>query len=76
MQFPIPRQEFVDPGSRVLGDAGEDIGQPSLRIDIVHFGRDNDAIHGGGALSAAIRRGLIVPGFRRRKSQSPIRFIR
>jgi hypothetical protein len=39
MQFPIPRQEFVDPVSRVLGDAGEDIGQPSLRIDIVHFGR-------------------------------------
>jgi hypothetical protein len=36
MQFPIPRQEFVDPVDRVLGDAGEDIGQPSLRIGTGH----------------------------------------
>jgi hypothetical protein len=37
------------------GDAGEDIGQPGLRIDAIHLGRDNQAVHGGGALSAAIR---------------------
>src|SRR6185437_661798 len=37
------------------GDAGEDIGQPSLRIDAVHLGCDDQAVHGGGALSAAVR---------------------
>jgi hypothetical protein len=25
--------------SRVLGNAGQDVGQPSLRIDVVHFCR-------------------------------------
>jgi hypothetical protein len=37
------------------GDACEDIGQPSLRIDTIHLGRDDQAIHGRGALSATIR---------------------
>ena len=40
--------------SRVLGNAGQDVGQPSLRIDVVHFCRDDDAVHGGSALSAAV----------------------
>ena len=40
--------------SRVFGYAGEDIGQPSLRIGSIHLGRDNQAIHGRGAASAAI----------------------
>jgi hypothetical protein len=56
-QLPIPRQEFVDPVNWVLGDAGQDVGQPGLRVDVVHFGRDDDAVHGGGALSAAIGTG-------------------
>jgi hypothetical protein len=43
--------------SRVLGDAGQHVGQPSLGIDIVHFCRDDDAVHGGGSLSAAIGAG-------------------
>ena len=42
---------------RVLGDTGQDVGQPGLRIHIVHFGRDDDAVHGGGALAAAIGAG-------------------
>ena len=37
---PIPREEFVEPVSRVFGDAGQNVGQPSLRIDVVHFCRD------------------------------------
>jgi hypothetical protein len=28
-----------------------------LRIDVVHFGRDDDAVHGSGSLSAAIGAG-------------------
>ena len=34
------------------GDAGRDIGQPSLRIDIVQFGGDDQAADRRGALSA------------------------
>ncbi len=40
--------------NRMGSDAGEDIGQPSLGIDSIHLGRDNQAIHGRGAASAAI----------------------
>jgi hypothetical protein len=43
--------------SRVLGDAGQDVGQPSLRIDVIHFCRDDDAVDGGGSLPAAIGAG-------------------
>jgi len=43
--------------SRVLGDAGQNVGQPSSRIDVVHFCRDDDAVHGGSALSAAVGAG-------------------
>jgi len=42
---------------RVLGDPGQDVGQPGLRIHVVHFGRDDDAVHGGSALSAAVGAG-------------------
>jgi hypothetical protein len=44
------------------GDAGQDIGQPSLRIDIVQFGGDDQAIDRRGPLSATIRCDLIMPG--------------
>ena len=40
--------------SRMGGDAGKDIREPGLRIDTVHFGRDDQAVHGRGASSAAI----------------------
>ena len=40
--------------SRMGGDASEDIGQPNLWIDPIHLGRDDQAIHGRGASSAAI----------------------
>jgi hypothetical protein len=43
--------------SWVLGDAGEDTGEPSLRIHVVHFCRDDEAVHGSGTASAAIRSG-------------------
>jgi hypothetical protein len=43
--------------SRVLGDASEHVGQPSLWIHVVHLCRDDEAVHGGGPLSAAIGTG-------------------
>ena len=51
------------------GDAGEDIGQPSLRIDAIHFGRDDQAVHGRGASATAIR-SAEQPGFST-KSDTP-----
>ena len=39
----------------MLGDPGQDVGQPSVRIDVVQFGGDNQAVHRCGALAAAIR---------------------
>src|SRR5205085_10667316 len=36
-------------------DAGEDVGQPGLRVDAIHLGRDDQTIHGRRALSAAVR---------------------
>ncbi len=41
----------------MLGDAGEGVGEPSLRIDVVHLGGDDQAVHDGGALAAAIGAG-------------------
>jgi hypothetical protein len=41
----------------VAGDAGEDISEPCLRIDVVHLRRDDQAVHGGGAFTAAIGTG-------------------
>jgi hypothetical protein len=41
----------------VLGDASQNVGQPRLRIDVVHFCGDDDAVHGGSALSAAVGAG-------------------
>ena len=38
----------------MLGDPGQDVGQPGLRIDIVQFGSDNQTVHHCGALAAAV----------------------
>ena len=38
----------------MLGNAREDVGEPGLRINIVHLGRDDQAIHYRGPLAATI----------------------
>ena len=48
--MPVPRQQLVEPMGRMPGDAGEHVGEPGLRVDVVHLGRDDEAVHGGGAL--------------------------
>ena len=52
--FPVPGQEFVHTGVRQIGDAGEDIGEPGLRIDIVELGGDDEGVHRRGALAPAV----------------------
>lgn len=47
----MPRQEFVKPCSRMIGDAAQHIGEPSLRIDTIEFRRGDQGVHHGGALA-------------------------
>jgi hypothetical protein len=51
---PIPRQQFVEFLDGMFGDAGQDVGEPGLRVDVIHLGRDDQAVHNGGALASAI----------------------
>ena len=55
--LPVPGQQLVDSAGRMLGDAGEHVGEPGLRIDVVQLGGDDQAVHGGGTLAAAIGAG-------------------
>jgi hypothetical protein len=41
----------------MLGDPRQDVGQPGLRIDIVHFSGDNQAVHRRRSLAAAVGTG-------------------
>ena len=36
------------------GDARQDVGQPSLRINAIHLGADDQAVHGVGLQDAGI----------------------
>src|SRR5579859_8284649 len=53
-RVPIPRQQLVEPLDGMLGDARENVGEPGLWIDIIHLGRDDQAVHYGGPLAATI----------------------
>jgi hypothetical protein len=46
----------------MIGNPGQDVGQPGLRVDVVQFGSDDQAIYRRGALSTAVRRDLMMPG--------------
>ena len=41
----------------MIGDTSEDVGEPGLRIDVVHFCGDDERIHNRGALPTAIGAG-------------------
>ena len=51
---PVPRQQFVDFVNGMLGNTSENIGKPGLRINIVHFGGDDEAVHESRSLSAVV----------------------
>jgi hypothetical protein len=57
MEFPFPRQQFVNAIHRMIGDAGEDIGEPSLRVNVVELRCVDERVHEGSALGAALRSG-------------------
>jgi hypothetical protein len=45
----------MSPMGGMSGDAWEDVGQPGLRVYFTHLGGDDQAMHGRGALSAAVK---------------------
>jgi hypothetical protein len=53
--FPIPGQELVEPLSGMIRDTGEDIGEPGLTIDVIHFTGHEQSHHPRRALAAAVR---------------------
>jgi hypothetical protein len=41
----------------MIGDAGEHVGEPRLRVDVVELGRGDQGVHRGGALATGIGAG-------------------
>jgi hypothetical protein len=60
----------------VTGYSREDIGEPGLRIDIIHPGAGDEAVHIGGALVAAVRRDAMMPDIWEARLRSPTHSIR
>ena len=54
-------------------NTSQDIGEPGLRIDAIHFGRDDEAVHGSRALSATIG-SAEQPGFSAKSDPSQSSF--
>ena len=51
----MPGQEFVEPADGVIGDAGEYVGEPRLRIDVVEATGLDERISDGCALATSVR---------------------
>ena len=45
---------MIEPGLRLLGDAGEDVGEPGLGVDVVELGGADQRVHRRCSLAAAI----------------------
>ena len=52
--LPVPGEEFVQSGLRLLGDAIEDVGEPGLGVDVVELGGTDQGVHHRRPLAAAI----------------------
>lgn len=44
----------MEPGGGVIGDASEDVSEPSLRVDVVELGGLDQRVDDGSALATAI----------------------
>jgi hypothetical protein len=53
VSLPVPRQQLVDPLGRIIGDAGEDVGESCPRIDIVELAGFDQRVDGGRAVPPA-----------------------
>ena len=55
--FPVPGQKLVEVPGRMVCDPGQHVGEPGLRIDVVHLGGDDQGVHDRGPVAAAIGAG-------------------
>ena len=55
--LPVPGQALIEALGRMLGDTGEHVGEPGLRIDAIHFRRDDQRVHEGGSVTATVGAG-------------------
>jgi hypothetical protein len=62
LSSPFPWQQIVDPIDRMIGDAGDDIGKPSLGVDAVEACGFDERVDDRRALAARIRSSLMMPG--------------
>jgi hypothetical protein len=46
---PFPRQEVIDPIDRVIGDAGDDVGEPGFGFDVVEARGFDECVDDRGA---------------------------
>jgi len=44
LAFPIPGQQFVQSGGRMIGNTAQHVGKPSLRLDTVEFRRADQGV--------------------------------
>jgi hypothetical protein len=61
---------------RVVGEPGEDVGEPGVGIDVVELAGLDQRVDGRGPLAALVRRDAMMPGIWAGRLSSPIRFIR
>jgi hypothetical protein len=51
----VPRQEIIYAGDLVVGDAGQRIGEPSLRVHTIQLGGLDQGVGDGGGAAAGLR---------------------
>jgi hypothetical protein len=54
LRAPVPGQQVGDPLGGMIGQSGQDISEPCLRIDVVDLGGFDEGIDGGGATTALV----------------------
>jgi len=60
----------------MVGDAGDDVREPSLGIDVIEASGLDERVHDGGSAAAFIRRDVMMPGVWAVRLSWPIRSIR
>ena len=53
-ELPFPRQQFVQSRCGKIGDAGEDVGEPGLRVNVVELGGGEEGAYGCPSGAAAV----------------------
>ena len=54
VRLPIPGEQVGDFVGGIVGEPGQHICKPGLRVDIVHLAGFHEGVDGGGAMAASI----------------------